>query len=102
MKSQSNSQELEDLLWPVGPDENRHVKDCAFVRFDEGVCECDKELPEEQAALLQLALSCLPERTNLEDLDPKEKINRVEYARFCSIRNAAIDTIEQNIRRAFS
>lgn len=89
MKSQSNSQsELDGLLGEL-------------LGHDDGVAigngyhdDCAREIAEAKAKLLQLWLSCLPEKydsytgTDMEDYQKGH--------------NAAIDTMERNIKERFS
>lgn len=46
----------------------------------------------------QEVMAALPEKLYLEDLDPEEKINRVEYAKFSLGYNQAISDMESRLK----
>lgn len=88
---QVNSQELEDILTAV----RLHYEFTGIARFPK---KKTMSVYEAKAKLLQLGLSCLPPRNISDDSSGLER-DLIEYDRGT---NSAIDTMEQNMRRAFS
>lgn len=85
MKSQVNSQELEEILQNLLN---------GGLPMDEKRGYPELTLEEAKVKLLQLGLSCLPK---------KKRVKRGDKIYPCHAEaNATIDTMEQKIRRAFS
>ncbi len=56
---------------------------------------------EAKAQLLALVRGEKPKNLSLDNLDPKEKIDRVEFARLCNVYNRGIDAYEANLIKLF-
>lgn len=66
--------------------------------------EAEQEMQKAKQKLLENYISkadvleALPKELSLDDLEPNEKINRVEYAKFCVGYNQAIKDFKKALR----
>lgn len=96
MKSQSNSQSEADVIL------NRMGVKFQDLHFKSTEPHQTEYRNEAKTALLNLALSCLPEKKNpTPELRQAEGEKAQDYVRSLDYWDAAIDTIEQQIKERF-
>lgn len=107
MNKNTGDGELDEILFSQEyPIKNEHLKDCAFVWQDEGVCNCKQNIPKAKAAikkwaaqeankaqqqLLQELMEELPEKRHIPLRQAEEGLVVHDF-------NTAIDQVETVIQ----